>query len=136
MNISYSRNIDCLFVFLDVGLFNRLLNRGKTHAEGQRARGGFFLRECLWDVFYGNRVAYRLSTLYATPLMIHHPLRVLRGFAGDFCYRRIGPGIIQPGKNSRRGAEGSRRMFLGEGVLTGRFSTEIHHPLRVLRGFA
>ena len=35
-------------------------------------------------VFYGNGVAYRLSTRYATPLMIHPPLRVLRGFAGDF----------------------------------------------------
>ena len=34
--------------------------------------------------FYGNRVAYRLSTRYATLLIIHHPLRVLRGFAGDF----------------------------------------------------
>ena len=82
---------------LDVGF-----NRGKTHAEAQRARGGFFWR-IFWEgvlmgmVFYGNGVAYCLSTWYATPLMIHYPLRVLRGFAGDFCYRRIAPGIIQPG---------------------------------------
>ena len=85
-------------VGLDIGLFNR----GKNSRGGAEGSRRIFLRIFLEGAlmgmaFYGNGVAYRLSTRYATPLMIHHPLRVLRGFAGDFCCLRIGPGIIQPG---------------------------------------